>query len=241
MQETLEALEELARIDLGFRQLEIEVDELQKRLAAHKSDVERIRELLEREKTQSGEAETLRTQSLRDAQDIGERLARSVKRQQTARNAREMEALTREVEVLRREREERISKAGELETAVAQMRESITKHEVDFVELQTALGDQEATIRTALDDVARRRTDLHKSRETVTVRVRAEVLRKYETIRERRGTAVAQVSDGICRACHVRLPPQLFMQLHSAKQIHNCPNCQRILMLRAVTLAPPGA
>ena len=59
MRDQLEALEELARIDLGFRQLDVAQDEINTHLADLRSDVERIRDLLEREKVQLGETEQL--------------------------------------------------------------------------------------------------------------------------------------------------------------------------------------
>lgn len=232
MRDQLEALEELARIDLGYRQLDIERDELEARLADLRSDVERIRDLLERERGQLAETENLRSQTFREVEDITERLNRSVKRQQVAKNARETEATQREVEVLRREREERVAKLAELDAVIPQVRESLARHEEDFAKLRDALAAEEAEAGAKMLDIDRRRRSQSQQREIVAARVRPDVLRKYNMIRERRGTAVAEVSGGICRGCHVAITQQLFAQIHSGKQLYQCPNCQRILVLR---------
>lgn len=232
MREQLDALEELARIDLGFRQLDVELDEINARLDGLRGDVERMRELLQREKNQLAEAETLRTQTGHEIEDLADRLTRSTNRHNVAKNNREKEATQREIEVMRREREERTAKATELEGVITQVRESIARHEADFVKLQEVLATEESESKAKLEEIEGRRRAQDEVRKGVTVKVRADLLRKYNTIRERKGTAVADVSGGICRACHISLPPQLFAKLHSGKEIFQCPSCQRILVLR---------
>lgn len=236
MRDQLEALEELAKIDLGFRQLDVEQSEIDGHVADLRNDVARMRELLEREKTQLASAETLRSQTAQEILDLGERLARSTQRSNVAKNNREKEATQRELEVLRREREERTAKTTELETVVKQVRESITKHEEDFGKLQEVLAQDESELKTKSDDIAARRRSQEEMRKGATSKVRADLLRKYTTIRDRKGTAVAEVRrDGICRGCNISLAPQLVAKLHAGTDLHQCPNCNRILLFRTNT------
>lgn len=232
MRDQLDALEELAKIDLGFRQLEVERREVKGRVDELRGDVQRIRDLLEREKTQLADAEHLRTNTAREIEDLAERITRSTSRHNVAKNNREREATQRELEVLRRERDERVSKGTELETVVAQVRESIARHEGDFAKLQELLAAEEGDAEKHLAEIETRHRSLDEVRKSVAVKLRADLLRKYETIRARKGTAVAEVSGGICRACHISIPPQLFAKLHAGTDIYQCPNCQRILVLR---------
>lgn len=43
------------------------------------------------------------------------------------------------------------------------------------------------------------------------------------------GIAVAPVEKGICRVCHVSLPPQKFIELQKDQALMNCPHCQRFI------------
>jgi hypothetical protein len=195
-----------------------------------------MRELLDREKGQLASAEQLRVSTGHEIEDIGERMTRSTQRHNVAKNNREKEATQRELEVLRREREERIAKVAELETVVKQVRESLAKHESDFAELQGVLAQDEAEVKSKLDAIEVRREAQEGLRKNTLTKIRPDILRKYTTIRDRKGTAVAEVlRDGICRACHISLAPQLFAKLHAGTDIHQCPNCQRILLLRTNT------
>jgi hypothetical protein len=169
---------------------------------------------------------------VREIEDIGERTARSTNRHNNAKNNREREATQRELEVLRREREERVAKVAELEKVITSVRESLARHDEDFAKLQALLASEESEAQRKLAEVESRRQAQEESRKGVLGKVRADVLRKYNRIREGKGTAVAEISGGICRACHIAIPPQLFAKLHSGNEILQCPNCQRILLLR---------
>ncbi len=55
------------------------------------------------------------------------------------------------------------------------------------------------------------------------------VLSTYETVRERRGTAVVEIRSGYCTACHVRIRPQVANELRRNEIIYQCDSCRRIL------------
>ena len=57
------------------------------------------------------------------------------------------------------------------------------------------------------------------------------LIKKYETIRSRRGgVAVVRVKDETCQGCYMNIPPQLYLQLvKGAEEVHMCPHCHRIL------------
>jgi predicted nucleic acid-binding Zn-ribbon protein len=233
VREQLEALRDLARIDRGFRQFDAELDELRGRLEDLRADVGRIGGLLEREKAQLSDVERMRTETAAEVLDLGERITRSTGRANVARNTRERDAATREVEVLRKERDDRVQRSTELEKGVHDVRASIERHVEDFEKLRQALAEEEVRVAERTADIERARAEITASRETITAKVRQDLLRKYEGIRSRRGTAVAEVSDGICRACHVALPPQFFAKVIAATDALQCPSCQRLLVLRA--------
>jgi len=53
---------------------------------------------------------------------------------------------------------------------------------------------------------------------------------QYELIFARRGgKAVVAVSDGICKECHMNIPPQLWNEIIRNDKLNLCPNCHRIL------------
>ena len=56
------------------------------------------------------------------------------------------------------------------------------------------------------------------------------ILSRYEFIRSRLANPViVPVETGICAGCHIAIPPQTYNELQRGKQIHSCPNCQRLI------------
>ncbi|MDD2901459.1 MAG: C4-type zinc ribbon domain-containing protein [Syntrophales bacterium] len=71
---------------------------------------------------------------------------------------------------------------------------------------------------------------LEKQRQELRKGVPAQLLKRYEFIRQRRnGTAISPVSDGVCFGCHMNILPQQFIDLQKGVEIIQCPHCQRIL------------
>ena len=59
--------------------------------------------------------------------------------------------------------------------------------------------------------------------------VKPEVLKRYGTIRMRRGLAVVSVRNGTCQGCNMNIPPQLYNTLQRGLSIETCPSCHRII------------
>jgi len=71
---------------------------------------------------------------------------------------------------------------------------------------------------------------LREERQAYEAAIPPETMSQYEFIRSRiKDAAVAPVIGGICQLCHMRLPPQQFIELRQLKGLMNCPSCQRII------------
>ena len=230
LREQLLALEELAKSDLAWRQIDVELGDVDAHLTATRSDVDRIRDLLDRERQQLTDAQRLKQTHVDELAAIDEKSQRSKRRQEVARNNREMEAMTREIEVLKKEREERTAEAARLDEVVSAVGKQLAQHEEDFKGLTDMLATEEAEAVTAREALLARK-ELHQgARKGLTGRVKPEILRIYQIVLNRRGTAVAECKDGICRGCYMATPPQLYNVMLRAEKIIQCPNCQRILL-----------
>lgn len=230
MRDQLNALEELARTDLAIRQVDVDLNEIRAHLDELRTDVDRIRDLLERERQQLQEAEKLRREHADALLQIDEKTASTRKRSETAKNAREMEATKSALDVLKREKEERAAESGRIEEVISQVRAQIGRHEADFQQLAEMLTGEEAAARQKSEELVGRKRDVEGSRQGLASKVRADILRIYTLVYTKRGNGVADVSGGVCRGCHISLPPQLYNQILRAERVYQCPNCQRILM-----------
>jgi predicted nucleic acid-binding Zn-ribbon protein len=69
----------------------------------------------------------------------------------------------------------------------------------------------------------------------------ANLRRQYETILSRKkGQAVVEIRGGTCEGCHMRVAPQLAIEIHRNTRVIACPSCHRILYVRPPEAAAPA-
>ncbi len=139
----------------------------------------------------------------------------------------------------------------ELQNDVASLKRHLATLEDRQLEAMVALDDASAAHRTAQTDLqlttartlqknqslAEERDLLLKEvdklcaeRQAITGSIPAEVLADYESLRkERRGVAVATVTDKACSACGTTLTPMQVQSVFMAANLTYCPTCSRIL------------
>lgn len=112
--------------------------------------------------------------------------------------------------------------------------EQIDKH---IREAQARLKDEEGRIAAEvgkLESLRRHdeseRTSLLEQRKRLTETLEDGVLAHYERLlRGRNGVALAEVRDGLCTGCHVRLRPQAYNEVRSGDALLTCEACARII------------
>lgn len=70
-------------------------------------------------------------------------------------------------------------------------------------------------------------------RKRIAARLKDEnLLRKYNRIKESRGTGASIIEDSECTECHSTIPPQLFAEVRKGNKIIACQSCGRILIYK---------
>lgn len=146
------------------------------------------------------------------------------------RSPKELEALQLSLEALRRQRamvEEQAVEAmlqGDLtaDTLVTQQG-TLTTIETEWRAGQGNLLEEETKLKHNFALLKRKRESLSQA-------MAATLLDRYETMRKRKaGIAVAQVQNGVCAACHVRIPTGIVNGLSGNAALVLCPSCGRYL------------
>lgn len=101
-------------------------------------------------------------------------------------------------------------------------------HELEVI--RARLADQNKTLTSEQTDLNRELERMESERQAALTPLDANLLTTYEDLRqERRGLAVAKISEGACIACGTTLTPSQNQSARSTSQIYNCPACGRIL------------
>jgi len=147
---------------------------------------------------------------------------------------KEYTAMLHEIEGVERE----IRAREDLVLAEMEKAESLTA-EVKREEQAFKDADDEAKARGLEMDEEERRLEseadrLTAERDAVAAEVPTSMLELFQRVARVRGTAVSEATkDAMCSQCHVKLRPQMFVELKRGDVFFQCPQCNRILYYEA--------
>ncbi len=148
----------------------------------------------------------------------------------SVRNPKELQDLQHDVASLKKyltTLEDRLLEAMLTTEAAAS---SLTEARAALTKTESSLGDQNRNLTTERASLSHSLERLDSERKAATAPVDAKLLEQYDSLRrERRGIAVATISDGACAACGTTLTPGHQQTARSSAQIARCPTCGRIL------------
>ena len=143
---------------------------------------------------------------------------------------KELADLQKSVEALKRQRA--TMEEGLFETMMA-----LEQAEADFAQadrvasqLTAEWQSQTVTLKEEQAQLAERINHLIAQRTAHAQQIAAVALTKYDGVRQRKGTAVAELKLNTCQSCRVNLPLNLVSQVEQATQLVACPSCGRFLI-----------
>jgi uncharacterized protein len=149
------------------------------------------------------------------------------------KNIKELQALQREIDQARQangELEEEIIKfMQEIDTLRAQ----IKAKEAEMIALQGEWQQQQESLQGQISGIDKAVSEAASRRQSIASQLANDLISRYELIFSRRGgTAVVEVSGGICQGCYMNIPPQLGNEIIKNDKLHLCPSCQRIIYIK---------
>ena len=234
MKEHLVHLKELQTIDLQVSQLDTqmaasaaEVAKRRAKIAEHDTKAQALAEKIESLEKRRRELET---EMENDTARIRDRQGKLM----SVQTNREYQSLLKETDDAKKankQREEEILQLMEqIEASKTKAEEEKNLRAADesLLTEETAQSEQQA------GELAAAREKILKERAGKAKAVTASMLKKYDMLRERRnGIAVVEVVQGVCRGCHMNIPPQLFNELRKEQSLLSCPTCNRIIFYQA--------
>jgi predicted nucleic acid-binding Zn-ribbon protein len=231
VREQLVALAKLGRIDASTHELDKELREIPKEVDELREAVALLEGLLARERSQLEQAQSLKDQQeglMKEAQDgISRAKAKGAK----AKNAREADAVERELETVRRSLKDREAERDKLTEAMTKVQASLTQHQTEFAGLREMLSAKEVEAQARMAELQKQRDVALTGRSELTALVPRDILRRYDAIRGRRAAGVAEVRDGVCQGCRMSVRPMQFIVIQREEGIEQCAQCQRYLYL----------
>jgi uncharacterized protein len=227
--EQISLLESLSVSDAEIRRLDAQIAEEQTALDALKKELGFLDGKLATDRTSVEEMQKTIGELSIELRQMANQIERSREKLGRARNERESMAAEREVDELRKLLRDREDEVGKLNVLVDTARKSVTDLEAQRTKVWGELSSTESATSQRITEVRKERERKIAERAEVSKKVQPLTLRRYEAVRSKRGSGLAPVVNGTCRACHIALPPQLFQRLMRREVLEECPSCKRIL------------
>ncbi|MBW2619392.1 MAG: hypothetical protein JRC92_11010 [Deltaproteobacteria bacterium] len=230
LQEMIRNLLALQDIDTHIQAIRQELEDAPRRVARLEADLEKQETLLSQAKAEHDDLSDRREDLELRLEDHARKKRRTQAKAAEVRNARQHKAIFKEMDelhALKRDWEDDLLSILELlETLNATLASSQEATDSLRGELKAETSGMKANQANTEADLAR----LRKERQAYEAAIPPETMSQYDFIRSRlKDAAVAPVIGGICQLCHMRLPPQQFIELRQLKGLMNCPSCQRII------------
>ena len=221
-----------------LQQVDRQIDQVQTRLAAIRKTLENdaeLRDALSRVDATKAEYQTAERKLKQSEVDVQ---AQQIKIQQTdaslysgsVHNPKELQDLQNDVAALKRHlttlEERELEAMQRAETVEMALKRATTDLEL----IQAKRGNEHRKLINEQAALSKDLERLSSERQATVSAVEGQILEMYDSLRQqKRGIAVAEVSDNSCTACGTTLTASLQQNARSISNLAHCPSCGRIL------------
>lgn len=230
MNELLAQLVVLQAIDKEIDQIDqaikAEQSGLDERISALAKREAFINELQEKIEMQQRESRTLEGEMADKMSHVRDRQSKMMQVQ----TGREQTALLKEIEDAKKSAKENEENIVAMMVSIEQLTTQITTEKNLLKGEKELVAEETNKVRANIETINKGKKEKDGLRSEQAVKIKGSVLRKYDTLRQRRnGLAVVNVVDGVCQGCFMSIPPQLFNRLLRGDELFDCPTCQRMI------------
>ena len=229
MRDQLKRLEDLQAHDARIQELESSLKAIPAKLAATQNDLARVEGLLATERQALTETERYYGEQKGLLTEDEIQVAGAKHKLSQAKNSKEYMAAQREIDQRREGLVAREGEIAKLVEAVESKKKLLGDRAKDVDNLKSSVDKDGEAAKARMAEIQGKIAELRAEREKVAAEVKPEVLKRYSSIRMRRGLAVVSVRNGTCQGCNMNIPPQLYNVIQRGQTIETCPSCHRII------------
>jgi predicted nucleic acid-binding Zn-ribbon protein len=229
MHADLEKLIQLQRAETDLKRAQAELAEtprlkaeLDARLAAERTRLDDVRAALATSQKTQRQHET-------EVVDLKSKLSKYKGQLMEVKNNKEYTAMLHEIEAVEREirsREDQIlaemERAENLAAQVKQEEGVFKAAEESAKGERRALEERSRALESAVSQHA-------SERDAIAATISTDTLELFQRVARLRGSGVAEARDGMCQLCHVKVRPQMYVDLKLSDSLLQCASCSRIL------------
>lgn len=165
-----------------------------------------------------------------DAETRKTTIGRLKTQQFETRKNEEYQALAHEVERYEKEVDELETQELEIMERIDQARETLKQAQDGLANTQKRVDEDLSSIRQRHDIKKAEQDELQAQRDTLAAEIPESALPLYDRLmKSKNGLAIAEMKEGKCEGCHMKLIPSTVASVQNGKELTRCEDCGRIL------------
>ncbi|KPK94448.1 hypothetical protein AMJ80_05465 [bacterium SM23_31] len=231
MKEILEYLASLQEVDKKLFYLEFSKGDLPKTVSRLKSSISKLETQIKNTLKEIEKIERERISIENLVELAQEKLKKYQNQLYNVTSNKEYDAITNEIEMKKKEIEEGENQILEMIQANEENQNMVKEYSEEKEQLIKDLKSKEKELNALLKATEKEELELNHMREKLTVRLKLQILKRYERIRNAKsGVAVVPITRDACGGCFKTIPPQKIVEVEKLQELIQCDVCGRILI-----------
>ncbi len=227
--EQIQSLEALAVLDAQLKVQDEEAAVARTELEKLHATVKKFEDKVAASKAKLGGFEKARADHVIEVRSMTMQIEHSRDKMGRARTEREVQAVQREMEELRKLMRDREEELGRVVADLDGLRLQIDADDAELTKANEALSARREELEAKVGSIEGGAQSRNEARDALIKKLPTMLYRRYDQIRVKRGVGLAATTDGTCKGCHIQLPPQLFHRLRREPLLDQCPSCMRVI------------
>lgn len=228
--EDLELMAALQATETEAAHIETVLEGLPVQAAMLEKELEELAGFVESRKNQAVELKKTYRMREADFEASQERIKKRNIQLHSVKSNKDYQAILKEIEEIK-------AAASAMEDEMLKALDDIEAAEAGLAEIEKQYADRKAVIEREKRELEEKAAAEREKIQQLQVRIREiadqldpKLKKRYYNIKTKSGgIAIVPVNGGICKGCHLNIPPQLYNELHKENELRLCPHCYRII------------
>jgi hypothetical protein len=145
---------------------------------------------------------------------------------------KEYVAVLKEIDTAKKVNKEIQDKIKSKNEEIAALAAEKAEKDAELAAISALTAERAALIQAQIDEIKANTSARETERKDLFAQIPPSLGKRYQVLIERRhGVAVVLAQKGACTGCNMLLPPQLYNNLYTTREILSCPLCSRLLYI----------
>ena len=225
MNQTLEQLIKLQEIDHRLMEIKEHMGDLPKTVESQELEITTIQSKNEQKQIRIDQIDKDIRHHESEIEDFSTKLKKYKEQLFLVKSNKEYDAISQEIDHMKKTISDSETVQLQFEEEKIELEETIKLNTNKIESISESLSSNRIALQSAMAETTQEQKKLESNRNILYKDIELTYLNQYETLRKARDVGMASIISSACGGCYSQLPPQIVIEIKENKQIITCPGC----------------